>query len=465
MHELTNKRVLVIGHDVSARAAVRLAVAKGARVSVVPAGPEAVTNRDIEALENLGAETLKLGAATKADFNVAVLSQSIPRTSEIVYPLIEKHVPVISDLEMAYEHFFCLGVAITGTNGKTTTAEFLEEMVNRCGKKTLKAGGSDTPVCDIVEQTRELDFATLEVNSFQLESIEKFRPSVAVLLNLKPDHMDRYERMSNYARTLARVFSNQQAFDWAIVQSEALAQLRALGVEIPGKVITFSANNRRADIYLDRTLLISQIADWDGPLLDMDSCRLKGPHNAENVMAALAVGHVLKLPLEEMVEAVKAHVPGPHRFETVAEAGGVTFINDSKAMNMDAVQKALLAAPAGRGGEANVFLIAGGKDKGLEFHDLGPLLAQRVKGAFLIGEMREKLRAAWSLFAPCTIVDSIDDAVRGAAENARAGDVVLLSPGCSSFDMFESYQQRGDQFREAVQNWISAGKEKGAVHA
>jgi UDP-N-acetylmuramoylalanine--D-glutamate ligase len=314
-----------------------------------------------------------------------------------------------------------------------------------------------------VEQTRELDFATLEVNSFQLESITNFRPSVAVLLNLKPDHMDRYERMSNYARTLARVFSNQQAFDWAIVQSEALAQLRSLGVEIPSKVITFSANNRRADIYLDRTLLISQIPDWDGPLLDMDSCRLKGPHNAENVMAALAVGHVLKLPLEEMIEAVKAHVPGPHRFETIAEAGGVTFINDSKAMNMDAVQKALLAAPAGRGGEPNVFLIAGGKDKGLEFHDLGPLLAQRVKGAFLIGEMREKLRAAWSLFAPCTIVESMDEAVRNAAENAHSGDVVLLSPGCSSFDMFESYQERGQQFREAVKNWISA--EKGAVHA
>jgi UDP-N-acetylmuramoylalanine--D-glutamate ligase len=214
---------------------------------------------------------------------------------------------------------------------------------------------------------------------------------------------------------------------------------------------------------LDRTLLISQMPDWDGPLLDMDSCRLKGPHNAENVMAALAVGRVLKLPLEEMVEAVKAHIPGPHRFELVAESAGVTFINDSKAMNMDAVQKALQAAPAGRGGEPNVFLIAGGKDKGLEFHDLGPLLAQRVKGAFLLGEMREKLRAAWSLFTPCALVDSLPEAVRNAAETAGAGDVILLSPGCSSFDMFQSYQQRGDLFREAVQNWIST--EKGAVHA
>jgi UDP-N-acetylmuramoylalanine--D-glutamate ligase len=465
MRELTNKKVLVIGHDASARAAVSLAKAKGARVSVVPAGPEAVSDRDIEALENLGAETLKLGSATKAEFDVGVLSQAIPRTSEIVYPLIEKNVPVISDLELAYQHFFCLGVAITGTNGKTTTAEFLEEMVNRCGKKTLKAGGSGAAICDIVEQTRELDFATLEVNSFQLESIEHFRPSVAVILNLKPDHMDRYEKMSNYARTLGKVFSNQQAFDWAIIQSEALAQLRALGIEIPSKVITFSANNRRADIYLDRSLLISQIPDWDGPLLDMESCRLKGPHNAENVMAALAVGRVLKLPLEEMVEAVKAHAPGPHRFETVAEAGGVTFINDSKAMNMDAVQKALLAAPAGRGGEPNVFLIAGGKDKGLEFHDLGPLLAQRVKSAFLLGEMREKLRAAWSLFTPCAIVENLREAVNAAGESAKAGDVVLLSPGCSSFDMFESYQQRGEQFRDAVKNWSSANAEKGAVHA
>jgi UDP-N-acetylmuramoylalanine--D-glutamate ligase len=203
--------------------------------------------------------------------------------------------------------------------------------------------------------------------------------------------------------------------------------------------------------------------DWDGPLLDMDSCRLKGPHNAENVMAALAVGRVLKLPLEEMVEAVKAHVPGPHRFELVAEAGGVTFINDSKAMNMDAVQKALLAAPAGRGGEPNIFLIAGGKDKGLEFHDLGPLLAQRVKGAFLLGEMRDKLRAAWSLFTQCTIVESLNEGVKNAAESATSGDVILLSPGCSSFDMFQSYQERGERFREAVQNWISS--EKGAVHA
>ncbi len=462
MRDVQDKKILVIGHDATAQAAVRLLVAKGARVSIVPSGPVPVSDRDIEAFQNLGAETLPLGGTAKPDFDLGVLSQGIARTAAVVYPLIEKNIPVISDLELAYQNFFSLSIAITGTNGKTTTAELLEQMVNRCGRHTVKAGGSDIPVCDVVENTRELDFATLEVNSFQLESIEHFRPSVAVLLNLKPDHLDRYERMSNYARTIGRVFMNQQAFDWAIVQSEALAQLRSLDVEIPSKIITFSANNRRADIYLDRSLLISSVSDWAGPLVDLDHCRLRGPHNAENVMAALAVGRVLKLPLEEMIEAIKAHVPGPHRCELVAEAHGVTFINDSKAMNMDAVQKALQAAPAGRGGEANIWLIAGGKDKGLEFHDLGPLLAQRVKGAFLLGEMREKLRAAWSLFTPCTLADSLLEAVQKSAAGAAPGDVVLLSPGCSSFDMFQNYQRRGELFREAVTEWIASRAEESA---
>lgn len=460
MRELENKKVLVIGHDASAQGAARLLAAKNARVSIVPAGPQPVSDQDIAELKKVGARVLSAGDVAKQEFDRVALSSQIPRSAEVVYPLLEKNIKVVSDLELAYQHFFCLSVAITGTNGKTTTAELLQEMLQQSGRNTLKAGGSGTPVCDIAEKTRDLDFAVLEVNSFQLEGIEHFRPSVAAVLNLKPDHLDRYDRMSNYVRTIARVFANQQAFDWAIVQSEALAQLRSLGVEIPGKVITFSANNRRADIYLDRTLLISTLPDWDGPLIDLDHCRLQGAHNAENVMAALAIGHVLRLQLEQMVEAVKTHAPGQHRFELVGEADGVRFINDSKAMNMDAVRKALESAPLGRGGEANVWLIAGGKDKGLEFYELGPLLAQRVKGAFLLGEAQEKLRAAWSLFTPCTPVGSLVEAVQQAASVAAAGDVVLLSPGCSSFDMFQSYQHRGDVFRQAAQEWIGArGKE------
>jgi UDP-N-acetylmuramoylalanine--D-glutamate ligase len=182
----------------------------------------------------------------------------------------------------------------------------------------------------------------------------------------------------------------------------------------------------------------------------MEQGRISGLHNAENLMAALAVGRVLRIPLETMVEALRSYAPAPHRCELVAEVNGVKFINDSKATNLDAVQKALLSVPAAGTGQPNVWLIAGGRDKRLEYHDLGPLLARRVKGAFLFGEAREKIRAAWSLFTPCTLSDSLLEAVALAARKAVAGDVVLLSPACSSFDQFQNYQHRGEVFRQAV---------------
>jgi UDP-N-acetylmuramoylalanine--D-glutamate ligase len=174
-------------------------------------------------------------------------------------------------------------------------------------------------------------------------------------------------------------------------------------------------------------------------------------------MAALAVGHALRLPLETMVETLKTQPPAAHRFEIVAETKGVQFINDSKAMNVDALRNALLAARTGEGGRANIFLIAGGKDKGLDFHEVSPLISRRVKGAFLIGEAREKIRSSWSLFTPCTLADSLLEAVTEAAKNATPGDVILLSPACSSFDQFQNYQQRGEKFYAAVKS-ISRGE-------
>jgi UDP-N-acetylmuramoylalanine--D-glutamate ligase len=371
---------------------------------------------------------------------------------------LKQGIRVISDLELAQSQFRCLAVAITGTNGKSTTAGMVEEIFKSSHRKTVRAGGNGTPVCAAAEQTRELDYVTLELNSFQLESVDEFRPAVAVVLNLKPDHLDHYEKLSRYAATLARVFKNQQVFDWAIIQSEALAHLRSLGIEPPSKIITFSANNRRADLWLDRGLIISRIENWAGPLFDMDNARLKGPHNAENIMAAFALGHVLRIPLEQMVLAAKSYKPGPHRLELVAEVEGVKFINNSKAMNAASAEQSIEAIPPARGGDPNIWLIAGGKDKGLEYHDLGPLLARRVKGAFLMGETREKLRGAWSLFTPCAVVDSLLEAVSRASEGAVAGDFVLLSPACSSFDMFQSYQHRGEVFRQAVEALVKRSK-------
>jgi UDP-N-acetylmuramoylalanine--D-glutamate ligase len=389
-------------------------------------------------------------------YDLVVVSPGVSWSNPILQEANRRKVPIIGEFELGYQNSLCLNVAITGTNGKTTTTELVERLLTAHHIKTIAAGNIGLPVCSVAEQSRELDFLTLEVSSFQLETIQFFRPAIGVLLNITPDHLDRYANMADYALAKARLFMNQQPFDWAVVQSEALAQLRALKVSLPSKVITFSASNRRADLSLDRGLILSRIDGWSGPLLDMSQTRLVGPHNAENLMAALAVGRVLRIPLETMVESLKGYQPAMHRCELVAEINGVKYINDSKATNLDAVHKALLAIPAAGAGEPNVWMIAGGKDKGFDYHDIGPLLSQRAKGAFLIGETREKIRAAWSLFTPCTLSGSLLEAVTEAARQAVAGDVVLLSPACASFDQFQNYQHRGEVFRQAVKTLQSS---------
>jgi UDP-N-acetylmuramoylalanine--D-glutamate ligase len=458
MHELVEKKVLVIGLGASGRAASELLRRRAARVVAVDSADTPALRLWADALRASGvAVRLGVKETLAESFDLAVVSPGVPTRSALVQRLIRRNIPVIGELELGYQQSLCLNISITGTNGKTTTTELVERILKHSGRKTLAAGNIGLPLCGVADQTKDLDFLTLEVSSFQLETIQFFRPVVAVLLNITPDHLDRHPSMADYTRAKARLFMNQQSFDWAIVQSEALAQMRSLRMDSPSKVITFSANNRRADIYLDRGLLVSRLADWTGPLLDMDDCKLRGPHNAENLMAALAVGHVLRVPLEQMAGTLKTYEPAPHRCEQVAEINGVKFVNDSKATNLDAVQKALLAMPTGKGGEPNVLLIAGGQDKGFEFHDIGPLLSQRVKRAFLIGETREKIRAAWSLFTPCAVVNSLLEAVQQSAANAVPGDVILLSPACSSFDMFQNYQHRGEVFRQAVERLKSSG--------
>jgi UDP-N-acetylmuramoylalanine--D-glutamate ligase len=451
MFRLEDKDVLVIGLGLSGTAAARLLISRGARVT-------AMDNSDTPALRQEAAELRDLGVRVELDlrlppagqFDFAVVSPGVALDSPLVKELRQREIPVIGELELGWQQAVCLNISVTGTNGKTTTTELVEHLLTHCHKRTLAAGNIGKPLCSVADETKQLDYLTLEVSSFQLETIRFFRPAIAVLLNITPDHLDRHHTMADYARTKARIFENQQPFDWAIVQSEALAMLRAFGVKIPSKLITFSAHNRRADIHLDRSLLISRIEGWVGPLLDLEKTRLRGPHNAENVMAALAIGRVLRLPLEEMVAAIASFQPGAHRCEFIAEINGVQFVNDSKATNLDAVSKALQTMPASQPGEPNVLLIAGGRDKGLDYHDLGPLLAQRVKHAILLGETREKLRASWSLFTPCTLADSLLEAVNEAVRNAAPGDIVLLSPACSSFDLFRDYRHRGEVFRQAV---------------
>jgi UDP-N-acetylmuramoylalanine--D-glutamate ligase len=346
----------------------------------------------------------------------------------------------------------CLALAVAGTNGKSTTAGLLERLLQHNERRTAVLDPQDKAEARTLEQSNDLDFLIVQVNSFQLRSAKFFRPAVAVMLGLGPDNLDVYGDEDHHVRAHAPLFAQQQFFDWAIVQTGALAKLRDRDVCITAKTITFSASDSTADLFLDRGLLVSRLPDWAGPLLDLDHCLLRGPHNAENLMAALAVGRVLRLPLEPMVDALKTFGAGPHRCEVVAEINGIQFVNDSKASNLGAMESALKTVRCGKDREPNVWLIAGGTDAGQDFHSAGPLLSKRVKGTFLIGKVSQKIRSAWSLFTPCMLTASLLEAVAEAARKATSGDVVLLSPACSGLDQFRNHKHRGQVFCEAVKS-------------
>ena len=453
MLELANKQILVIGLGGRGLAACEFLRRSGANV----VGVDHANSHDLrcgaDRLRPLGIEVaLGVSAPPERDFSLAILSSVLPTNTPLVEAVRRSKVQLISELELGIQQSQCLSIAVAGTNGKGTTAELIERVLLHNHRKTVLAGDRARPVCSIIEQTKELDYLILQIDSFQLEITEMLRPSVAVLTNLAPDHLDRYSSVEAYERVNARLFRDQQALDWAIVQSETLTRLRELNLPLPAKVITFSASDRTADLYLDRGLLLSRIPNWSGPLLDMQYCQLRGAHNAENLMAAIAVGHVLRLPLEAVVDPIKTYAAGPHRFELVAEINSIQFINDSKATNMDALHKAICATRPGPRGEPNLWLIAGGKDKGVEFHQVGPLLSQRVKRAFLLGEAGERICSAWSPFTPCTVAGSLLEAVAEAAKNATSGDVVLLSPACSSWDQFRNHKHRAEVFCQAVKS-------------
>jgi UDP-N-acetylmuramoylalanine--D-glutamate ligase len=454
---MNSKTALVIGLDSRGQSACRLLCRNGAKVFGLDGADTLELRKAAESLQAAGVE-IALGASAipAQEFDLAVVSPEKPANSALIESAVQRGLPLMSEIEFGFQQVKCLTIAIAGTNGKSTTGEMIERMLINNHRKTIFCGYQARPVCEMADQTKELDFLIAQADSFQLGATQRLQPAVAVLLNLAPDYLDRYPSPEDYTRANARLFRDQQTFDWAIIQSEALARMRALALPVPAKTITFSAADPEADLRLDRGLIISRVPNWSGPLLDSEHCQLRGPHNVENLMAALAVGHALRLPLEGMVDSLKTYTAGAHRFQLAAEINGVQFINDSKAANVDALHKALLAARPAPGGEPNIWLIAGGQEQDAEFHCLGPVLSRRVKRAFLIGETGERIRAAWGLFTPCTVVQSLIEAITEAAKNAVSGDVVLLSPACSSFGQFRDYQERGEIFCRAVQS-ISSG--------
>ena len=448
--ELRGKDVLVLGLGRSGMAAASLLQRDGARVVVRDEATDDLLQERAVRLRQLGVR-VELGNHYdhSAHFDLAVLSPGIAPERPIVREVLTQKTPLLSELELAYRFCLCPIVAITGTNGKTTTTELIAAMLTGCDKRTAAAGNIGHAFSDAVEASAGLDALVLEVSSFQLEKIEQFRANISVLLNITPDHLDRYESMDEYAAAKSFVFLNQQPEDTAVISVEALEKLQRMGLAIKARPVTFSAYNRPADVWLDwfdQDTIWCRLPECRGILLKMSETNLRGVHNAENVLATLATGLAMGLPVSRMREAICGYCPQPHRCEFVAEVEGVTYINDSKATNIDAVEKALRSLP-GRS-----VLIAGGRDKGLDFTSLGGVIAEKVKLAVLIGEAQNKMWRAWSKAVPCVRAFSMEEAVRVAASHARREDTVLLSPACASFDMFENYEHRGDEFKRHVFN-------------
>ena len=369
-------------------------------------------------------------------YDRAILSPGIDPAVPLVQNFIRRRIDMIGELELAYEFCKCPVVAITGTNGKTTTTQLVERMFNGCGVRTLACGNISPAFAATVRKSSGLDMMTLEVSSFQLEQIRTFRPRIAVWLNLSANHLDRYKSMEEYRAAKLNIFNNQTEEDFAVVNlRESLPPLKA-------RKITFSAYEAGGDFELKDDIILHH----GGPVLKMSETKLRGLHNAENLMAAMAVGHAHGLGHAQMAEAVRTYTALPHRCEFVRRFGEVDYINDSKSTNLDSLEKALMSETR------PIVLIAGGKDKGFEFDSLAKLVGSKAHHAILIGQMSERIAASWEAEVPCEKAESLSHAVQLARKHARAGDVVLFSPGTSSFDMFKSYEDRGNQFRAFVQS-------------
>ena len=434
-----NQNIAVLGAGLSGSAAALLLRSEdAAQVTVLDNAEE--KNLLKSTIDNLRSQGIRVIGGPVADedssnYEMVVLSPGIDPASRLARNFSARQIPMIGELELGWRSCEIPIIAVTGTNGKTTTTELLAQMLNACGQRTIACGNIGKPLSEVAREKKQFDVLTVEVSSFQLETIQTFRPSVSLWLNFAPDHLDRYRSVADYRAAKLRIFENQTADDVAVTNAvETLPAIRA-------RTITFSAYVDQADLRLSEGAIVYE----NKAALRLSDTKLRGLHNIENLMAVLAVGLARGLSFRQMVPPLCAYEPRPHRCEFVREVGGVVYVNDSKATNLDAVEKALRAQTK------PVILIAGGKDKGFTFDPLRSLVKGSVKSTILIGEMAESIKRSWNGVIKSEIANSLADAVERAHAVAEPGEVVLFSPGTSSFDMFKSYADRGDQFRALVQ--------------
>ena len=370
-----------------------------------------------------------------------VPSPGVPRDNALLRQALARHIPVLSEIELAYRSFRAPLVAVTGTNGKSTTTTLIGEMMKAGGQRVFVGGNLGVPFINAV--SGEWDWAVLEISSFQLEWIEQFRPRIAVLLNVTEDHLDRYASFANYCATKARIFEVQAGEDVAILNRDD-PRVWAMRNRIKGRIVSFGLAEVTEGVFTTAGEIIWR-AGVSEERFALDEVKIQGVHNVENMMAAVAAAKCAGIS-REFIQTTLNRFPGlEHRLEFVRDKDGVRYYNDSKGTNVGAVVKSLASF------SEPVILLAGGVDKGGDYAPLNDGIKQKVRRLVLFGAAREIIAHALGALTETVIVDDLRAAVRDAAAHARAGDVVLLSPACSSFDQFSNYAERGKVFKSLVQ--------------
>lgn len=446
------KRVTVVGMGASGVAAASLLVREGAQVLVVDDRQKEIPSSlsDFsQAHPGRGTVRFHLGGRSEEDLlssELIVLSPGVPLKTLPVEKLQARQIPIISEVELAAISLSALSapmIAITGTNGKSTTTTLVGEILKGWGWKVFVGGNLGTPLSEAV--SGNWDFIVAELSSFQLETIRTFRPRIAALLNVTPDHLDRYPDFQSYQAAKWRLFENQGEGDYAVFNQDDPATLPPA---LKGSPISFSrlaVPKRGVYLHWREGEIVSNL--WGEPetIIRVEALKIKGSHNLENAMAAISVTLLCGCSAEGIRQALVNFKGLPHRMEFVREVRGVKYINDSKGTNVGAVMKSL------EGLTVPVVLIAGGKDKESDFTPLRELILKKVKRLILLGEAQEKIARSFPDHPAVERVGSMAQAVERAAAAAEAGEIVLLSPGCASFDMFRDYKHRGEVFKQAVE--------------
>jgi UDP-N-acetylmuramoylalanine--D-glutamate ligase len=446
--DLKNKRVLVVGLGKSGIAAALFLRDQGARVTVSDSRSAVALANEIPTLLDAAimVESGGHGLLTFRRQDLIVVSPGVPFDTPELKQVHSFGLPIIGELELASRFLQGQIVAITGSNGKTTTTSLIGKIFAESGRATLVGGNIGVPVIELVGQSSAGSINVLEVSSFQLETVERFCPHIAVVLNITPDHLDRHGTFSNYAATKARITAQQTPADFLVLNGED-PPTQMVAAKTNAQIFWFSGRRpikQGTFVHGESILFIPRESANAEPVMPVAEIPLKGAHNIENVLAAVCAARLGGVSAESIRASVASFKAVEHRLEYVTAIDGVEYYNDSKATNVDATKKALEAFVGG------VHLILGGKDKDSDYAELSDLLRQRCKAVYIIGSAAEKIERQLAGVVKIVSAKTLHEAITAAAHDAEGGDTVLLAPACSSFDQFENYEHRGRVFKELV---------------